>query len=69
MFLFCGASVSAQYYEDKDVSIEPRKVVKRFETETWKTAYTLPQKQLHLSLLAPVRYGLTNKIELQSFLD
>ncbi len=68
MFLFCGASVSAQYYEDKDVSIEPRKVVKRFETETWKTAYTLPQKQLHLSLLAPVRYGLTNKIELQSFL-
>ncbi len=68
-FLFCTASISAQYYdEDSEVSTEPRTITKRFETQTWKTAYTLPRKQLHLSLLAPIRYGLVNDLELQSFL-
>ncbi|PVX50808.1 hypothetical protein C7377_1125 [Balneicella halophila] len=63
------SSVTAQYIDDdKDVSIEPREVVKRFETETWKTAYAIPQRQLHLSLLAPIRYGLLPKVELQTFL-
>lgn len=59
---------AAQYYEDKDISSEPRDVIKRFETETWKTAYALPQGQLHVSLLAPLRYGLLPKLELQTFL-
>lgn len=70
MFCCLGIStfLSAQYYEDKDISIEPREVVKRFETETWKTAYTVSQSQLHASLLAPIRYGLLPKLELQTFL-
>ncbi len=68
LLFFCVVRASSQYYEDKDVSIEPRNITKRFETQTWKTAFILPERQVNLSLLAPVRYGLTNKIELQSFL-
>ncbi len=59
----------AQYYDnDKDVSVEPRKVVKRYETETWKTAFIAPKNELHLSVFAPVRYGLSPSLELQSYL-
>ncbi len=72
LVLFCcfcfsmpAPALFGQYLEDKDVSIEPRKVVKRFETETWKTACTIPKGELHLSLLAPVRWGLNNSTELQ----
>lgn len=68
LFFLCLSYVSAQYYEDKDISSEPRKIVKRFETETWKTAFTVPEQQLHLSLLAPIRYGILPKVELQTFL-
>ncbi len=57
---------NGQYYEDKDVSEEPYRQQKRFETESWKTAYVVPKGQLHLSLLAPIRYGLLPSLELQS---
>lgn len=66
--LVVASAISAQYYEDKDVSSEPRKIVKRFETETWKTAYIVSQGELHASFLAPIRYGLLPKLELQTFL-
>lgn len=66
-FLGVMTIVSAQYYEDKEISTEPREVIKRFETETWKTAYSVPEGQLHISLLAPIRYGLLPTVELQTF--
>ncbi len=62
------APVLGQYYEDKDISVEPRKVVKRYETETWKTAFIAPERELHLSLVAPMRYGLSPSVELQSYM-
>lgn len=66
--LFCGvATLQAQYLYDKDVSAEPRKNVWRYETKTWKTAFVVPKKELHLSILSPVRYGLLPSVELQSF--
>ncbi len=70
LFVLMGSvGVFAQYYKNEEkMSIEVRKVTKRFETQTWKMAYTIPKKQLHLSLLAPIRYGLMKEIELQSFL-
>lgn len=67
-FLLLAFGVFGQYYEDKDISVEPRDITKRFETETWKTGFTVPQGELHGSLLAPIRYGLLPKVELQSYL-
>ncbi|MBS9767392.1 MAG: hypothetical protein KGV44_07620 [Flavobacteriaceae bacterium] len=57
-----------QYFEDKDINDRPRHFEERFETETWKTAYAVPRGQLHLSVFAPVRYGLLETVELQSHL-
>lgn len=59
--------LSAQFLEDKDVSLEPRKIVWSYETLTWKTAGTVAKGELHLSALAPIRYGLSSNIELQSY--
>lgn len=67
--LFCGiTTLQAQYFYDKEVSTEPQKNIWRYETTTWKTAFVIPKKELHISILSPVHYGLSESIELQSFI-
>ncbi len=67
-FIFAVNVGYGQYIEDKDVPKGPRKIVKRFETMTWKTAGVVPRGELHLSLLSPVRWGIGKTVELQSYL-
>lgn len=68
VWLLLSNVVFGQYYEDKDVSTQPVYITKRFETETWKTAFTVPERELHLSVFAPTRYGISPSVELQSHL-